>query len=82
MTATNALIELTSGNVAGDFESKLEALKCLRQALEDNGVEAIAELGLMEVNDNHQQLIAMQNALVDLVTALDSPATRSAPFPR
>lgn len=82
MAATYALIELISGNVAGDFESRLEALMCLRRALEEHGVEAITELGLMEVNDGQQQLIAMQDELVRLVTALDAPASRSAPVPR
>jgi hypothetical protein len=77
MVATYELIELTSGNVAGDYATEQEALERLRHACETHGASAIADLSLMKIEDGEQELIAMQEDLVHRVLTLTPPAAPS-----
>jgi len=73
------LIDLTSGNVVGDFGSEGKALDSLRQALGQPGVDSITDYSLVRVEDERQSVVAMQDALVRLVTnpePLLSPESR------
>jgi hypothetical protein len=67
MAATYEVIELTSGNVAGDYSSEQDALARLRLPYDAHGTTAIANLSLMRTEDEDQQLVAMQDALVNLI---------------
>jgi hypothetical protein len=59
MAATYELIELTFGNVAGDYSTEEEALERLRQAYETHGASAVADLSLMRIENGEQLLVAM-----------------------
>jgi hypothetical protein len=76
MDAFFELIDLTSGNVIADFSDAGEALAALRRAADEHGLSAIGNLSLMRIDENEQSLVAMQDALVDMVETLDrSPTT-------
>jgi hypothetical protein len=68
------LIELTSGNVAGDYATEQETLEHLRHAYETHGASAIADLSLMKIENGEQELVAMQEDLVHRVVTLVPPA--------
>jgi len=61
------LVELTSGNVADDFDTMEEATAALRQAVQTYGVDAMRTYSLLEFVDGAATLVAMQDELLKLV---------------
>lgn len=60
------LIDLSSGNVVGEYEDKAEALADLRRAVENHGVDRLCDFSLMELSDAEQTLVAMRDDLLRL----------------
>jgi hypothetical protein len=67
MTPFCQLIDLTSGNIVGDYDAEAEALGDLRQAGGTHGWNSIGDYTLMSVENEPQSVIAMQRALMHLV---------------
>ncbi len=61
------LVELTSGNVADDFETMDEATAALRKAVQMYGADAMRTYSLLEFVDGVATLVAMQDELLKLV---------------
>lgn len=61
------LIDLTSGNVVGDFADLDEALAALRRTAERHGWDTIANLSLLRIEGDDQILVAMRDRLTGLV---------------
>jgi len=61
------LVELTSGNVADDFDDLDEAMSVLSSAVETHGAAAMSTYSLLEVVDGAASLIAMEDELLALV---------------
>lgn len=76
------LIDLTSGNVVGDFADADEALAALKHVSVKYGRSAIRNLSLMQIDGDCQSLVAMQDQLADMVEGFNrSPAPEGAvPF--
>jgi hypothetical protein len=72
------LWELPSGNVVTDFSSEHDAWEALRSWARDDGLEAVAGLSLMHIEDGEPILIAMEDDLVRRVTDLLAAGERSA----
>jgi hypothetical protein len=63
------LIDLVSGNLAGDYDSANDALAALVVTAERYGRPAIESFSLMRIQGDEQSLVAMQEDLVELVEA-------------
>jgi hypothetical protein len=76
------LIDLTSGNVVGDFADEEEALTALQRISRRHGRSAIRNLSLMHIDGDSQSEVAMQDQLADMVEGYNrSPTPESAvPF--
>jgi hypothetical protein len=61
------LIDLVSGNLAGDYDSIDDALAALHLVAMRHGTSAIEHFSLMRIHDDDQALVAMQEDLVRLV---------------
>ena len=61
------LVELTSGNVADDFETMDEATAALRKAVQMYGADVMRTYSLLEFVDGVATLVAMQDELLKLV---------------
>ena len=71
------LIDLTSGNVLGDFTDADEAFAALQRTAERHGRSAIRNFSLMRIEGDRQSLVAMQDELAELVEEFErSPASR------
>jgi len=64
------LMDLTSGNIVGDYETEDEALEIVRRGAMDYGVSAVAELGLSETDGDGTRVIAMRSELLERSGAL------------
>jgi hypothetical protein len=64
MTPHYQLIDLTSGNVVGDYDTEAEALGDLRQAADTHGWGSIRDYSLMRIEHDAQSVVATQHALV------------------
>lgn len=82
------LIDLTSGNVVGDYDTETEALAEVRRFADRYGIASVRDYSLMLIHDGRQTLVAMQESLVRLATngvdhggravsAVVAPASRS-----
>lgn len=60
------LVELTSGNVADDFDSLDEATAALNQAVRAYGADVMRTYSLLKFVDDTATLIAMQDELLEL----------------
>jgi hypothetical protein len=58
-------MDLTSGNVVGDYATVEEALDVIRRGIEQHGAEAMADYALAEVTDGHIRVLAMQQDLLE-----------------
>ncbi|MGH2616903.1 MAG: hypothetical protein ACRDJC_16850 [Thermomicrobiales bacterium] len=58
------LFDLRSANVVANYADENEAWAALRQAAMEFGLEEIEGLGLSQVQDGHETLIAMEDELV------------------
>ena len=63
------LIDLTSGNVVGDFADVEEAMATLCEVAARHGRNAITNLSLMRIDGEAQSLVAMQEELANMVEA-------------
>lgn len=61
------LIDLKSGNLAGDYDNIDDALSALHNIAERDGNSAIDHFSLMQIHDDDQSLVAMAEDLVTLV---------------
>jgi hypothetical protein len=64
------LIDLTSGNVVGEYDSEVEALAEVRRFAVEYDASAVKDYSLMRIEDGRQSLVAMQDALIRLATAV------------
>ncbi|HEY7036085.1 MAG TPA: hypothetical protein VH482_32430 [Thermomicrobiales bacterium] len=62
------LIDLTSSNVVGEYDSEVEALDEVRRFAEECDISAVKDYSLMKIDQGRQSLVAMQDALVRLAT--------------
>jgi hypothetical protein len=60
------LIDLSSGNVVGEYDDKPAALADLRDALEKHGVEHVSDYSLLEISASDQLVVAMRDDLIRL----------------
>jgi hypothetical protein len=58
------LFDLMSGNVITDYANESDAWQALCRAAADDGLESIANLSLLRVEDGQPTLIAMDDDLV------------------
>jgi hypothetical protein len=65
------LLDLQSGNVIDDFESRFQALLAIREAIERDGLEAGQNLSLMLITGEKQSVVAMQDDLLRMAEAVD-----------
>ena len=63
MKAVFQLVELTSGNVVGDYATKRAALECIHQAVLEHGRRTMADYALFELVDGKDRLVALGYAL-------------------
>jgi hypothetical protein len=61
------LIDLVSGNLAGDYDSVDDALAALHVIAVLHGKSTIEHFSLMRIDDFDQTLVAMEEDLVSLV---------------
>ncbi len=59
------LMDLASGNVVGDYPTEDEALEIIRRGVAEHGPEALADLGLAEVDGGETMLIAVRTDLLE-----------------
>ena len=59
-------VDLTSGNVVGDFANRNEALVALQRTVERHGWGTIANLSLLRIEDD-QSLVALREQFTNLV---------------
>lgn len=64
MASTIILLDLPSGNVITDFASERDAWDALLSWARDDGLDAIAGLSLMRIQDGDPTRIAMEDELV------------------
>lgn len=68
------IIDLKSGNLAGDYERAEDALAALRNAAHRHGWGTIAKFSLIRIHGEDQEPVAMNDELVRLVRAFsDQP---------
>ncbi len=82
MKSSILLLDLSSGNVMTDFATEREAWEALRGWARDDGVEAIADLSLLSIQDGEPIVIAMEDDLVRRVTRDLSPEAVSSEWRR
>lgn len=63
------IMDLTSGNLVGDYATEAEALEIIRRGVADHGVEAVCDLGLAEVEGDETHLIATCGELITLAAS-------------
>jgi hypothetical protein len=61
------LIDLESGNVIDDFDTRADAFNFLAKTAGEFGEATIRELSLMRLQGETQELVALQQELVRLV---------------
>lgn len=61
------LLDLVTGNVVSDFGSESEAWTSLREMAEEDGLDSLADLSLMLMQNSHRRVIAMEETLVERV---------------
>ena len=64
MSTSILLLDHPSGNVMTDFATEREAWDALRGRARDEGMEAIADLSLLSIQDGEPSIIAMEDDLV------------------
>ena len=62
------LLDMTSGNLAAEFESEEEVIESLREVQKEDGDGPILELALFLFEDGHPTLVAKERDLVLYVT--------------
>lgn len=67
MTSSIILYDLPSGNVITDFATESDAWDALCRAAADDGLESIANLSLLRMENGQPTLIAMDDDLVQRV---------------
>jgi hypothetical protein len=67
MNDVHELIDLVSGNLAGDYDNVDDALAALHVVAERHGMSAIEHFSLMRIDHDYQTLVAMEEDLVKLV---------------
>jgi hypothetical protein len=67
MTSSIILYDLLSGNVITDFANESDAWETLCRAAADDGLESIANLSLLRMENGQPTLIAMEDELVQRV---------------
>lgn len=81
MEAFFELIDLTSGNVVGDFADADEALVALQRVSQRHGRPAIRNLSLMHIVGDRQSVVAMQDQLADMVERFERSPTPEGALP-
>ena len=64
MRSSIILLDLISGNVISDFASESEAWAALHDIAVEDGLDTLADLSLMLIQNGDPTVIAMEGALV------------------